>query len=383
MQLAMSGGRPDRTPFMCQMSIGHMLQQLNVAAADFWCDPRVFADGLVRLQRQYGFDGILVSLHGHDPEWRQNIRERFPTDGGESIRWNDGSVTFFPLDDLPHHTPVSEPEPREIDPSLIPKEIDYIPVSQGLHFHVHPKHAFDILHRVRSLAGSDVAIHAEVTSPFDYFLDWLGHERGLMVLIDDPLTASLMLKKFAAGVAVIADGMCREDIDAIKISSPFAGAGFLSRSHYEEFILPHERTVVEAIQRTGIPAYLHTCGAIGDRLDLMKRTGARGLECLDPPPIGSTDLEEAFRILGGSMFVKGNVDPVNTLLLASDAQMREDVCRRIALGKKYGRFILSTACSIAPHVPKEKILMMKSIVEQDQPRKRTIFGKKAVHRHDT
>lgn len=38
------------------------------------------------------------------------------------------------------------------------------------------------------------------------------------------------------------------------------------------------------------PIYTHTCGAIGDRLNLMKETGTDGIVTLDQPPPGTVDL---------------------------------------------------------------------------------------------
>ena len=60
---------------------------------------------------------------------------------------------------------------------------------------------------------------------------------------------------------------CRPD--AILVSSAFAGAGFISRQMYKEFVAPYEDEVFRAIRNHGIKSYVHTCGAIGDRLDLM------------------------------------------------------------------------------------------------------------------
>ena len=37
-------------------------------------------------------------------------------------------------------------------------------------------------------------------------------------------------------------------------------------------------------------------------------------DTLDPPPLGTVDLKEAKRLLTGKTFIKGNIDPVNTLL---------------------------------------------------------------------
>ena len=63
----------DQIPFMCQMSIGHMLIQLGVSPLQFWFDKETYCEGLIKLRKQYGFDGILVSLYGHSPNWENTI----------------------------------------------------------------------------------------------------------------------------------------------------------------------------------------------------------------------------------------------------------------------------------------------------------------------
>jgi hypothetical protein len=348
---------------MCQMSIGHMLLQLPVDPAEFWHDPEIFARGLVELRSRYGFDGILVSLHGHDPEWRKGIGTRDPGPDGDIITWKDGSKTLFYRDDLPRMYPAPGTPLR--DPDQIPVPLSYIPVSGGLHFAIHPEHRFDMLRMVRELAGPDISVHGEVTSPFDYLLDSFGYENGLMMLLDDPDRVARLMQRYTEGVVELATEMCREDIDAVKISSPFAGGGFLSRSHYEEMIVPYERPIVEAIQRSGRSAYIHTCGAIGDRLDLMARMGVHGIECLDPPPLGNVELAGALESIGGEMFVKGNIDSVNSMLLGSEEAMVADARERLRVGKRSGKLILSTACSIAPHVSSQRIVRLRHLTDEE------------------
>ncbi len=362
----MNGLPHDRVPFMCQMSIGHMLLQLPVNPAEFWHDPEVFAHGLVELRSRYGFDGILVSLHGHDPDWRTAIGNRVLEADGEVITWKNGGKTLFYRDDLPRMYPAPGAPPR--DPDQIPVPLSYIPVSGGLHFAIHPDHRFDILRMVRKLAGPDISVHGEVTSPFDYLLDSFGYENGLMMLLDDPVRVEGLMKRYTAGVVELATEMCTEDIDAVKISSPFAGGGFLSREHYHQIIVPFEQPIVDAIQSAGKSAYIHTCGAIGDRLDLMARTGVRGLECLDPPPLGNVELEGALASIGGAMFVKGNIDSVNSMLLGSEELMVADARERLRIGKRYNKFILSTACSIAPAVKAERIKRLRVLVHEEGSR---------------
>ncbi len=84
--------------------------------------------------------------------------------------------------------------------------------------------------------------------------------------------------------------MCETGVDAIKLSSPFAGAGFISPEDYKEFVFPYEKEIVQTIRKNDVHVYIHTCGAINDRLELMIETGASGIECLDPAPLGNVDL---------------------------------------------------------------------------------------------
>jgi uroporphyrinogen-III decarboxylase len=173
----------------------------------------------------------------------------------------------------------------------------------------------------------------------------------------------MILNHFTGLIKNLAAEMCDTGIDAIKISSPFAGAGFISPDNYREFVLPYEREIVNAIREKDVHVYIHTCGLIGDRLELMFETGMSGIECLDPPPIGNVKLEDAVNIISGKGFIKGNIDSVNTLLAENQDVILEDVKNRLEIGTKNPGFILSTACSIAPTVKKENIRLLREVVD--------------------
>jgi uroporphyrinogen-III decarboxylase len=184
-----------------------------------------------------------------------------------------------------------------------------------------------------------------------------------MALMLDPGKCKALLQRFTDGITVLSSEMCELPIDAVKISSPYGGMGFISAAFYSEFVVPYEGQIIEAIQNKGRHAYLHTCGAIDDRLEIMARSGAAGLECLDPPPLGNVELEDAIDRVGQTMFIKGNIDSVNTLLHGDDDEVRADVQRRIEIGKRSRGFILSTACSIAPHVSQDRVRLIADLVE--------------------
>ncbi|HSA96542.1 MAG TPA: uroporphyrinogen decarboxylase family protein [Acidobacteriota bacterium] len=363
---AMAGRTPDRVPVMCQMSVGHMLVATGVRPAALWHDAGTYVEALLALRRRYGFDGILVSLHGHEPGWERRVIGAEAGPAGERIRWSSGGATVFPADDLPiiePDRPPVRPEFSRLDPASIPDTVAYIPVSQGLRFALDPEHLFDAVVDVLRRAGRDYSVHGEVTSALDYFLDLFGFERAMVGCLEDPGRAAAVLDRFATGVAGLAEGLAATGVDAIKISSPFAGAGFLSTAFYRTFVQPFERRIVRAIEARGVRAYIHTCGDIHDRLELMADSGASGIECLDPPPLGRVELAEAKARVGGRVFIKGNIDPVHVLLAGDRDAVRADAARRVAVGKPGGRYILSTACSIAPHTPPENIAALAEVAE--------------------
>jgi hypothetical protein len=351
---------------MCQMSVGHMLVQSGVPGVELWHDAPTFVEVILAMRRLYGFDGVLVSLYGHRPDWRRLVLERHHGPDGERVRWRGGGTTIFPADDLPvfvPDVPAARPDFHRFDPAALPDRIGYIPVSQGLRFDLDPDHLFDAVAAVVERAGPDLSVHGELTSPLDYFLDLFGFEQAMVGCLEDPGRAKAVLGRLTYGLAVLAEGLAATGVDAIKISSPFAGAGFLSKAFYGEFVLPFEGRLAGAIESRGVRSYLHTCGDIHDRLELMAGSGASGIECLDPPPLGRVELADAKARVGGRIFIKGNIDPVHTLLAGDMESVRSDARHRIEVGKPGGRYILSTACSIAPHTPIENVALLHEAVE--------------------
>ena len=96
----------------------------------------------------------------------------------------------------------------------------------------------------------------------------------------------------------------------------------------------------------------------------MLATGTRGIDTLDPPPLGTVHLADAKRQLQGRAFIKGNLDPVNTLLLGTVDDVREAARERIAIAGPGGGYILSTACSVAPGTPPENIAVLAEVAER-------------------
>lgn len=379
---AMRHEKPDRVPVMCQLALGHYFLHGHHAPSDIWFDSRCLAETLVDFRNRYQFDGILVNLPGRPANWRDHIAQRERTPLGETIRWNNGLETRVPNDDNPHtftgsggalpradidsvepHDPATYRIPGYVwntwhAPTLwdVPDDADLTRPGS------YPPWFTSTLALVRS-ACPDVSVHAEVFSPFTHLVELLGYESALMALVDSP-DVCLALLDACSGIAVAQAGLLSEKgADAILISSAFAGAGFISREMYRTFVLPFERRLANAIREAGTPSYTHTCGAIGDRLDLMAETGVDGIDTLDPPPLGTVDLAKAKAEFGSRFFFKGNLDAVNEMLRADDNTFERAVRNRLEIGMPDGGYILSSACSVAPHVQPDRLKCMVGLAE--------------------
>lgn len=367
-QIAMRLGIPDRVPVFCQLAIGHYFLHATPSPLDIWFRSESFADALVELQRRYGFDGILVNLPGRDPDFERHIERVEAEPDLTTVRWTNGCATSIPHDDNPHYYQADGsrwfPSFDEVDPEQLwyvePWDLTDVtyPYTWGFEGQQRPFDEYfppfhlDTIRAVQARTRGEVSVHAEVFSPFSQFLELLNYQAALVALIDDPGKVHACLDRLTAGTIELATQQAALGVDAVLISSAFAGGGFLGPAHYREFVLPYERRVVAVVKQRfpDLSVYTHTCGAIGDRLDLMLESGTEGIDTLDPPPLGNVELEMAVRVLKGRAFIKGNIDPVGTLLRGDERAVRDAVLHRLRVAQPGGGYILSSACSVAPRV---------------------------------
>ena len=299
---AMDHKRPDRVPVMCQLALGHYFLNCGYKPSEIWFDSETFAKALVELQWEYGFDGILLNLPGRPSDWKNDLKSYKKINNQENLCWNSGLETIFPPDDNPQtcrpgKIPLTRADYQSVDvndPATYrlagyvwntwhaPELWDIDPQAEMSDPAVYPAWFTNTLATTRQLAP-DVSIHVEVFSPFTHLMELFDYEHALLALVDVPKKCQELLGVLTKNVLAQVELYADYKPDAILVSSAFAGAGFISRRLSEEFVVPYEDKIFQAIRKYGLKSYVHTCGAIGDRLDLMSKTAVDGIDTLDPP----------------------------------------------------------------------------------------------------
>ena len=383
----MAHQEPDRVPLMCQLSIGHYNLNAGYSPLEIWYETEAFADATVKMARRYGFDGVLVVLPGRPPNYLDNVAELKEDAEGQHVRWKNGDRTFLPWNDMPHYYLADENRPtRAVFETFDPdRDLDGVDGHLGylwnVLFHIQevpgkpdsgllrrgaiPEYLFSAFDRVKARVGEELSVHGSIYSPLSHYFELFGYERALTSFVDDAGKVHAILERLVENCTAWALELLARGADALDHSSAFVAAPFVSRRMYEEFVVPYERKVNEAIRQAGGVVYTHTCGRIRDRLDLLEATGTMGIDTLDPPPLGNCDLAVAKRDFGERMFFKGNMNSVALLEYRTRAEVEAEARRPLAIGKPGAGYILSTACSVAPGVEPWKMEVLGEVVEAE------------------
>ena len=380
---AMRHGEPDRVPVMCQLALGHYFLNTGLAPHEIWFTSEGFAEALVMMQRRYQFDGILINLPGRPRNVLSEIKRIEKIKKGELVTWRNGHVTIIPWDDNAQYVYSARPElqPRADLTTLDPDHLEMIDQYPGYVWNTYhipwladkndfgpmseaPDYFLDTIDLVRAKTSGEVSVHGEVFSPFTHYLELIGYQNAIIGLVKNKEKVKAVLERLADASIAWAVAQAKRGVDAVLISSAFAGGGFISPRMYVEYVLPYERRVANAVKEFDVPVYTHTCGKIGDRLDLMEQTGTMGIDTLDPHPLGNVELADAKDGVGKRLFLKGNMNSVSILEYTTKEEVIAEAAERIQIGKPGGGYILSSACSIAPHVEPWKIELFATLANE-------------------
>ncbi len=150
----------------------------------------------------------------------------------------------------------------------------------------------------------------------------------------------------------------RKGASVVHIPDPFSSLDFISARHFEEFSHPYLTRLIGSIHRMGGHAILHMCGNTESIWPKMAETGALGLS-LDQKMV----LGNARAVLGKSVVLVGNVDPIHVLMMGDATAVRRAAVSCIETAGP-DRFVLMPGCGTPPGTPIENLRAMVSTAKE-------------------
>jgi len=152
--------------------------------------------------------------------------------------------------------------------------------------------------------------------------------------------------------------MADTGVDAILGGDDYASqkGPLVSQRHFEQFILPGLRRIVDATKKHGLPFIKHCDGYIMPMLDSLISVGIDGLHSMEP--IAGMNLGEVKSKYGADICLLGNVDCSHTLCTKSPSDVAQEVRDCIEQGAPGGGYFLSSSNTIHTGVNVENYFAM-------------------------
>lgn len=143
--------------------------------------------------------------------------------------------------------------------------------------------------------------------------------------------------------------------DAVGIQGNIANSAVIGKDFFDEYILPYEKAVADAIHQEGSYTVYHNCGKAEILQSSYVDMGLTAWETISEPPQGDNNLERAKKNVGGRLTLIGNLDQVQFLKTATAAEVEKRVEEILRVGKPGGRYIFACSDFLENGTPFENI----------------------------
>jgi MtaA/CmuA family methyltransferase len=210
-----------------------------------------------------------------------------------------------------------------------------------------------VIDAVRRLSSelSDVPVICAIISPFMLAGQLRGTQDAIMEVMLKPDFMHGILDKASDWGVTYSLAAMEAGADVISMVDATASGDVLGPSQYEEFALPYQKRIVDAVHSKGGKVVLHICGKTSKNIDLMAATGTDGITVDQQMDIGW--VKEQLR---GKCATIGNVSPTSTLL----RKKPKDVMAESKACIEAGTDVLAPGCGFAPETP---LPNMKALVD--------------------
>ncbi|MGD0896314.1 MAG: uroporphyrinogen decarboxylase family protein [Thermoguttaceae bacterium] len=330
--LAMLAGRPvDRLPLM-PITMMFAADRIAVPYGRYAADYRVLAEAQMRTAEQFDFDYVSCIS---DPA-------REAADCGAAVHY---------FDDQP--PAIDEGHALLADKSALARLACPDPAGGG-RMHDRVRAAALLAERI----GKERLVEGWIEGPCAEAADLRGINRLMTDFFDDPAFVRDLFD-FALEMGTrFAKAQVAAGVDLVGVGD--AAASLVGPQIYEEFVLPCERKLVDALHAMGAKVRLHICGNIRR---ILSPIGTLGCDLVDIDYM--VPLDEARRAMGTGQVLAGNLNPVAAVRNGTP----ESIARAAAECHRQAgpRYILAAGCEVPRDTPAANVRALRDYACDSEP----------------
>jgi uroporphyrinogen-III decarboxylase len=137
----------------------------------------------------------------------------------------------------------------------------------------------------------------------------------------------------------------------------------ISPQAFARLNVPFARQLVDEIRHLGLKSIYYFCGNPAGKWDLLLSIGADALSLEESKKGFTIDVADVVDRVQGRCAVLGNLDAVGVLQDGSEDELRAEIARQIAAGRRNGsRFVMSIGSPVTPGTPVERVRLYRDMV---------------------
>ncbi len=332
MKTVLSGGKPDRVPFI-PFALGFSMLLCGLEIADYYTDPEKSFRSQLLFKEVLGHDGNPLFSYASFGAWEYGGKIRYP-----SSCWDQAPVVI--------EHPVSSPE--DVDRLKVPdvQKAGYLP--KQIEF-------------LKLAAQAGFPLFVKLGTPFTVAGSVIGETLMFRWLIKKPELVHKVLRNvtdFLIGIADYFVSQYGPDRIIAFDASPTEANQVISPQQFCDFALPYLKEVHERVLNMGVKGFFsHVCGEQNMNLDHFQNVPMGDIGVIS---FGhEVDLDKAIELFGDKTVIAGNVN-TSVIQLGTPEEVYEQTKQCILKGKKAPRgYILMPGCELPPRAPWVNVYYMR------------------------
>lgn len=317
----LEGSRPERAPLMPIVHTALSRIQ-GVPLGQYFTDAQVMADVIANGYRQFGFDGVQLTMGVAGEAEALGATVEQPADGAPLVKSH------------PLQNPDTLDALRQLDPAAGGRMPMY----------------HDAVREVVRQIGDECFVLSTLRGPLNIASQLRGVEDALVDMIEKPDLIEGILDFTTEAAIRCSQASLETGAHGIVFGEATCSPNFISPAMYRRLVHPHHVRLVSELRRMGWRHVgLHVCGNILPILDDLMSTGVNLLDVdYQVPAVQALDRAAA------RVALRGNLDPVRDLLQSTPDKVRAKTGELLAevAGQ---RWIVSSGCDIPPGTAAENL----------------------------